>query len=175
MCNSPLQKKKKSPLVLYLNIMIVCKNIKTSNNVQQQRIKDKQEKKRKNSHENHKSRRTVISSPDWLKANIATSEKSRELDALIWSKWKRHIKDTAAIFSSRTWVCDLNAFNGLLQIKHWSTSPGFQADGLPLSADCSDWESSDFRRTSLIFSSEGQWLELQINTGLLLPSIHLCG
>ncbi len=72
-------------------------------------------------HENHKSRRTLISSPDWLtdwlKANTATSEKSRKLKALIWSKWVWHIKDTAAIFSSMTWVCDLNAFNGLLQIE----------------------------------------------------------
>ncbi len=54
---------------------------------------------------------------DWLKANTATSEKSRKLKALIWSKWVWHIKDTAAIFSSMTWVCDLNAFNGLLQIE----------------------------------------------------------
>lgn len=43
------------------------------------------------------------------------------------------------------------------KFKHWSTSPGFQADGLPLSADCFNWKISNFRRSSLIFSREGQW------------------
>lgn len=43
------------------------------------------------------------------------------------------------------------------KFKHWSTSPGFQADGLPLSSDCFNWKISNFRRSSLIFSCKGQW------------------
>ncbi len=43
------------------------------------------------------------------------------------------------------------------KLKHWSTSPGFKADRLPLSADCFNWKISNFRRSSLIFSCEGQW------------------